>query len=965
MSDPPRAPPTDCITEDGLLRLFEGRLSAQDRARVESHVDDCPRCLDLMAAAARGLSPDSSGAHATPDAAAAASPRARDRVDPGSSLSVGRVVQDRYEIRGRVGIGAMGVVFAAFDRVLDRNVALKVLRPDRVDGADVRAQARLVREARLLARLSHPNVIVVYDVAQEVSGVVMAMELVAGRTLTAWLAGPPQPSRAEILAAFLAAGRGLAAAHAAGVVHRDLKPDNVLVGDDGRVRVTDFGLAHSPRRGATEPAAEPASAAMDESAPAVVGTPRYMAPEQYDGRAADTRSDQFAFAVSLYEALYRESPFPLTTGPARLAAIRAGQCSPPVRAGVPRWLRAALLRALQADPARRFPTMDALCDAIDPARRRRLHMLATGLASTVAAALLGALVLAPVRALPPCTSAAERLAGIWDPSVRDQLAATIAATGDPEVQARWPALARDLDAATSVWAERHDAACAAVTASDEAEREAAAINLSCLDHSIEWLRAAAEMSARADARTLNFLARRHLPDLMNQACAHRGDARYDPLPVDRAERQRVTELRMQLGEVLGLEEEGRLHDARQLAARVVDDARSSGFAPVIAEALFRRGTVEHKMGALADAQRTLESALAVAETARHDIKIPHIWLELALLDIALGRLDEASRGLDRATAFFSRYPLSRSTAEQLGAVRASILRALGRHREAIEAEELTRSGAPEDELQLARRLVNAANSHAALGEVDQALALNHRSLAIRERHLGPDHSRVAGVLNNIGALLIEQKQYDEARHYLERALRIRERLGEGNGVEVSHVLINIGTLEREQGRVAAARAHLERVLALRETILGCDHILVAEALHSLGSLLVAGHEADRGRPLLARARAIRDHSLGPAHPVTALTLVDLAHAERARGQPAAARDLLEAALEVLSAAEVHPAQLAAASFALAQLIDEDRSDPLRVRRLSEAALAALRPLGRAYARQRAEVEAFLAARPAP
>jgi hypothetical protein len=196
----------ECLDEEDVLRLFEGQVTADEQARLDRHIDGCPGCLELVAEAARGV--------------AAQGEAPADRVEPGL------VVHDRYEILERIGVGATGVVHAAFDQVLDRKVALKVLRTDRVAFDDTRAQARLVREAKILARLSHPNVTIVHDVWQgSDGGVVMAMELVAGSTLRDWLERSPPPSRDEILAVFLSAGRGLAAAHAAGVVHRDFKPE--------------------------------------------------------------------------------------------------------------------------------------------------------------------------------------------------------------------------------------------------------------------------------------------------------------------------------------------------------------------------------------------------------------------------------------------------------------------------------------------------------------------------------------------------------------------------------------------------------------------------------------------------------------------------------------------------------------------------------------------------------------------
>lgn len=938
----------ECLDEEDVLRLFEGRVTEDEQGRLDRHIDGCAACLQLVVGAARGV--------AAQDEAPA------DRVEPGL------VVQDRYEILERIGIGATGVVYAAFDRVLDRKVALKVLRTDRIAFDDARAQARLVREAKILARLSHPNVTIVHDVWQgSDGGVVMAMELVAGRTLRDWLEGSPPPSRDEILAVFLSAGRGLAAAHAAGVVHRDFKPDNVLLGDDGRVRVTDFGLAHSAPHEAVTAVTRPAGEAADESASHVAGTPRYMAPEQYGGGAADVRSDQFAFMVTLYEALYRRPPFSLTSSAARLAEIRQGARALPARNGVTRPLRAALRRGLQADPARRFPSMSALCDALTPPPPRRSHLVASSVVSGLAAALLGGVMLAPERgpAAPSCERAAQRLAGIWDDEVRRDLAAALDQT--PELRARWSDLERELTALTADWSASHDAACAAAQVSAGAEQARATAVLRCLDDSVEWIQAVTHMAARVDPRTLALLGRPGMLARVSERCASPEAAReHGLLPADPAARQRVIELRLQLYELPMLEAEGQLSEARAVAARVVDEAEAIGFAPLLAEALRQRGIAEHKMGALEDAQGSLERALATAETSRHDAEIAQIWMALALLDTSRARLDQASRSLDRATAFMVRYPMSPRRMAGLNAVRAAILSALGRHREAIAVDAETLAyyeSEADDELQVGNSLVAQANAYTQLGEWEPALARNRRALAIRARLLGAEHTRVAGVLNNIGELMIARGDYAGARDHLQRALAIREGPGKGSDVEVSHVLINLGALELALERPAAARAHLERALALREGVLGAQHILVGGALQRLGSLLVETGEVDAGWQMLERAWTIHDRALGASHPATALCLLALAEAELARGQSARARTHLEASWALLAEADVSPAARAAGQFALARALLAEHADSPRAWALAEAARDGFRPLGPAQARELARVEALLATRP--
>jgi len=229
----------------------------------------------------------------------------------------------RFIVLDRLGHGGMGVVHAAFDPELDRKVALKLVLPERDGGAH--ARARLLREAQAMARLAHPNVVAVHDVGTIDDRVWIAMEYVRGRTLTLWLAEARRSWR-QIVDMFAQAGEGLRAAHEVGLVHRDFKPDNVMIGDDGRARVMDFGLA----RAGSDPLAEqetgePRSAPLVTQLGAVVGTPRYMAPEQWQGCVADAQADQFAFCVALWEALYGQLPFAADGMPALVMAMLAGE----------------------------------------------------------------------------------------------------------------------------------------------------------------------------------------------------------------------------------------------------------------------------------------------------------------------------------------------------------------------------------------------------------------------------------------------------------------------------------------------------------------------------------------------------------------------------------------------------------------------------------------------------------------
>ncbi|MFP2933416.1 protein kinase domain-containing protein, partial [Pyxidicoccus sp. 3LG] len=327
-----------CPAETTLSDLLAGLLGEAQRAEVLAHVESCTDCQRVLAAAGS----DSTVAKADADASAASAPLAR-----GATLS-------RYVVLERIGSGAMGVVYAAYDPELDRQVALKVLRPEGRLVEELRL--RLLLEAQALARLSHANVVTVHDVGRYGDGVFLAMELVDGVTLAEWLKQPR--AWEEVLRVFTGAGRGLAAAHAAGLVHRDFKPTNVLVGRDGRARVTDFGMARplnrgddAPSRGQVEPGPSPSSvlASPLTRTGVLLGTPAYMAPELLQGQRADALSDQFSFCVALYEALYGQRPFEGDSLETVARSAREGRVRPPGRdAKVPSWVRRALLRGLRA-----------------------------------------------------------------------------------------------------------------------------------------------------------------------------------------------------------------------------------------------------------------------------------------------------------------------------------------------------------------------------------------------------------------------------------------------------------------------------------------------------------------------------------------------------------------------------------------------------------------------------------------
>jgi serine/threonine protein kinase len=363
------------LDDNAAAEFVSGTLPPSAVSRVESHLARCRDCRALVAALAVDVGDDSSAATFRHERGSV--PSGHDL--PRRTLSIGDRV-GRYLVLSSLGAGGMGVVFAAYDPQLDRKIALKLLRSGlAVSSKD--ARTRLQREAQAIAQLSHPNVVSVYDVGTTVEGdLYIAMEFVEGDTLTTWLGKYPRTWR-ETIDVFLQAARGLQSAHRVGLLHRDFKPDNVLVGGDGRVRVTDFGLARSLLAPDEVAQPKPVMTALNQALTAtgtVLGTPRYMPPEQLTGPDLDERSDQFSFCVALYEALYGSHPLRDGTSASMIDHGERAQL-PPEGTRIPAAIGRAVLRGLERDRAKRFPSMGSLIDELVP-RPRRSPLRFAGLA---------------------------------------------------------------------------------------------------------------------------------------------------------------------------------------------------------------------------------------------------------------------------------------------------------------------------------------------------------------------------------------------------------------------------------------------------------------------------------------------------------------------------------------------------------------------------------------------------------
>ncbi|MCA2977500.1 MAG: serine/threonine protein kinase, partial [Myxococcaceae bacterium] len=497
----------------------------------------------------------------------------------GPGLARGATI-DRYVVLAPLGAGGMGEVYAAWDPMLDRKVAIKLLKAEHQGTSyadDLRH--RLLREARALARLSHPNVVTVHDVGVIDDQIYLAMEFVEGQTLTSWLSEKPRSWR-EVLELFLQAGEGLAAAHAAGVTHRDFKPDNVVVSRQGRARVMDFGLAFEHGREREQPpvpvTVPPGSLQRRITQPGtMLGTPAYMAPEALFGKPTDPRSDEFSFAVALYEALYGVRPFEGDTVPAVIVEMQLNRVRPPPRATrVPRRIHLLLLKALRVEPGERFQSLRALLIHLGRRSTSRRRGLIT--ASLVALTVTSVAIVAAMarREAQRCAGVSARLSGIWDDGARGDARRAFLATGRPWAASAFSATESLMDVWGRRWVDRRRAVCEA--SFGQADEQVGA-TIVCLGRKLADFDATARLLRSADPdvveRAVSLAAA--LPDL--EGCDPRA-ASMTPAPNE------VGTSREALAKAKALLEAGKLKEAHAAADQALAGALAADEGGALAEA---------------------------------------------------------------------------------------------------------------------------------------------------------------------------------------------------------------------------------------------------------------------------------------------------------------------------------------------------------------------------------------------
>lgn len=814
----------------------------------------------------------------------------------------------RYVLLGVLGSGGMGVVYAAYDPKLDRRVALKILHPGTRRSQESRD--RLLREAQAMARLSHPNVVTVHDVGEHESGVFVAMEAIEGRTLTQWLADKERTVR-EILEVFVEAAQGLAAAHDKGLVHRDFKPDNVMVGDDGRVRVMDFGLARASAY--TSEDFEPCETTSDFTTSslsnpvtvegALVGTPMYMSPEQWRGGEVDARTDQFSFCVALYQALYGELPFEGNNlGSLALAVTGGAPRAQSPTLSIPSAVIEGWQRGLSTEPSARYPSMAPLLALLrrDPMRSRRRLLLVGGVVVLLGTAG-GARFYQHSKQVSQCEREASVLVQIWNAENRGSVEQAFQQSGISYSGDSFERVVPLLDAYAGGWANLRQSVCTDGWDAEQRTPEQNELATECLEtrrQEFETLVSELERGTPAIVRD-GIIAAANLPPVSE--CVDEislqewADAPTDP---GQAEAVKTVEETIALARRRHLVADYK--GAVEHATEALREADTIGHSGLQARAQSALADGEYNLGHYTQAELGYRNAFTLAlASGRTSVAADAARGIARLLGVDRSRPEDGLRWIDIAQALDTRRGRSFGDVHRLrGMLLTNAGDPLQAEQEMDRAVELDEAeygaGHPKTVLSLQTR----CNVYSALGRYDDAIACNERALEIQAERLGPSHPTIAVAKHNIGGLHARLGQFSLALEALQAGLDIRERALGPDHVDVAKSLLTLGAVTAMMGEVEKAEPHLVRAVQILEKSAGPSDPLLARGLVNLANAQLDRTDLVAARRSAERALAIQESALGPKHPQLANTLSVLASLEQEEGDLAAAEVFRRRELEI-------------------------------------------------------------------
>ncbi len=868
----------------------------------------------------------------------------------------------RLRIRKMLGQGSFGTVVLAYDPELARQVAVKVLRADVfASESGQEAQKRLLREARAMAQISHPNVVGVHDIGTIGGQVFVSMEYVKGSNLRQWLAAQDR-SASDIIELFIGAANGLAAAHAQGLIHRDFKPANVLVSTEGVAQVADFGLVTVANTTLAQHSenAIPALGVVDvmlTGAGTVVGTALYMSPEQHQRGLVDAASDQFSFCVALYEALYNQRPFAGSTlGELREHVLAGKVCPPPVNSKVPSWILPILRRGLATEPSKRHPSMTALAEAltgpVPPKRRGQRGLQLVGvslLAAVIAATVVWSLLRSGNQ---PCEAAGGRAVAMWTPSVQAQLNASFT---DASRASSFAPFAKLIGDYANDWQAMSRQSCRATHVNHEQSETILDKRTICLDNQLNYVSELLKNLLKqptAGAVDSALVAAATLPLLADCADIQRLTDRQ-PLPFDPRAREAVVEFNKRIAEARALNAIGSIKAAHQLAttalSRPIDHDQS------LARAHQLIGVLDVDIGDLAAAQKHIGLAVEYASAAGDDILVGKAWQKQ--VDLESSERDHHSRAIELGTLARLAFVRGNASAMRFASLRVTIASVLIRQGKVDDGLAALREVGPVFS-KFAQPLENAdywliyGNALVAKANYADAVEIYNKGLASLEETLGRDHIRLLPLLNNLSVAEKNVGNLKEAEQHLLHSRAIIEHNFGDSHRDLVTVLANLGNIQRKLGDRDSARKSLKRAIELAQkgnephpemttamtnlAIVSIEekqyatatemftqvldasrskfepgHPRIAIAIHNVGESLLYEEKYEEANVRLLEAKAAKAQAFGTDHPTYASTLFSLGVLAQKTGKSAQAIKNFKAALKIYSKrGDGHPRTLA-------------------------------------------------------
>jgi serine/threonine protein kinase/tetratricopeptide (TPR) repeat protein len=921
-----------------------------------------------------------------------------------SEIGSGRVI-GRYTVLEALGAGATATVFSAYDAQLERIVALKVLRAQ-LAKSDI--GVRLFREAQAMARLRHPNVVTVYDVGTFGDRIYIAMEFVDGMTLRRWVQREPRPWR-EVLEVLKGAGRGLVAAHEAGLVHRDFKPDNVLVGSDGRVLVTDFGIARhdpstsdasgesGPRTGVRTVAEKLESVRRDagttaqailggaaseatsttetstlrswstsSSEPlteegAVLGTPGYIAPEHLFEGIDDARSDQFSFAVTMYVTLYGAHPFRFKNLMTYGEALQKPHQAPPTSA-VPAWVHAVIERGLAQNPEQRFATIADLLAALerDPWKRRRRWAIGAGFAAA-AIAMVGTYGRHVTELRTKSREGEALMAPTWNPAIEQKLRGSFERT-DPK---RGADLARTVVGKLTIfardWTETHRLISEATLIRREQDVATMERRLRCLERGREQFAALTDILAEGETGTASHAVDAVYALTRPSTCRTSDAAAIPGLPADPALRVRSLAAEHAIAQAVALQTAGANAQAERVIDQALPDVRAIPYPRAEAELLLIAAQAREDNGDKRASLDLHQSAFRAAERAADDVLAVRAAAGSAVLfAVWLDNQQDSERWIMIAEAIADRAGANNAVRANVLASRIAVNLIYGHVDKNVELQseliELLERLYGEDDSRVAKAISNRSVTYFRMHKPELALADAKRGAELQSRLVGPNHPLLAAWYSNIGLYLADLNRWDEDKAVLVHALELQA--GTAPGGATALIYVNLGEAELELGNVDAAVDILDKGMSLVEQLglRGYPEFYIrltrADAL---------GAKDDFEGKIRDCERVLDLNKAADPNPTTlqfrADALACIGSAELARRLLGPALTHLEESVSVQSKAD--PSATPKAASALARALFAARREPERACELAERARPELQKHP-SQKRELAEVDALLA-----